>query len=434
MSKNVAILLAAGQGVRFKEAIPKQFQRLIGKPIYLHTLQALIDSLLFSDIILVVPLDFSCKIECPYPHVHIVTGGTTRQLSSYQGLLYARSLNPDIVLIHDAVRPFVTESILKENLEMADRYGAANTCILSTDTLVYSQTGTSVDTIPLRKHFLRGQTPQTFRFPLILEAHEKCIKENQIDHTDDCSLITPFHHNIYIVQGSEENIKITTPLDLTLAEQICRMRQTVIPTATSSLEGKRIAVTGGSGGIGKELCRLLEQEGAIPLSIARSSSLYPADLSCPYENQRIFEKVGPLDGLINSIGYLKKGNLHSLTSEEICKQYEINLLSVIYSCKHALLRKNAHILNIASSSYLRGKQDYTIYSSSKAALVNFGQGLADERPDLYVNTLSPSRANTPLRTLNFPGEDPSTLLAPEKIAIEAINILKTKITGMTISL
>src|SRR5690606_18269233 len=102
----------------------------------------------------------------------IAIGGETRQLSSYQGLL-AFTEKPDIVLIHDAVRPFVTVEILKNNLLQALIHGAVDTCIASTDTLIQSLDGKTIDHIPKRSHFMRGQTPQTFRYEWILQAHEK---------------------------------------------------------------------------------------------------------------------------------------------------------------------------------------------------------------------------------------------------------------------
>lgn len=206
-----AILLMAGSGCRFGGTVPKQFCMLGGKKIYCHALDALADSGLFDEIVLVSHPDWM-----DLPHDGVVAGGATRQESSYRGLMGFK-IRPDIVLIHDAVRPFVTTRILKENIEAAIRYGAADTCIPSADTLVHAPDGKTIANIPVRREYLRGQTPQTFRMDWILEAHEKA---GQFNATDDCQLILKMGRPVQIVLGDEKNIKITTEFDLLIAEQI----------------------------------------------------------------------------------------------------------------------------------------------------------------------------------------------------------------------
>ncbi len=428
-----AILLMAGEGQRFGASTPKQFHPLAGKAVYLHTLETLLHSRLFDEILLVVShlhLDAVREELSPYTDIPLtlVVGGKTRQESSYRALLQC---SPDtrLVLIHDAVRPLVSQEILYNNVHTALHSHAVDTCIPSADTLVHSPSRSSIQAIPERAHYLRGQTPQTFSYPLILKAHELAP---HLHHTDDCSLVLGFGHPVHIVQGDENNIKITTELDLFLAEQLLRL-QTTRCNPSLTLHGQRIAVTGGTGGIGRALCTLLEQEGAIPFPISRSSLHYSADLTSYEETKKIFATLGPLDGLINSIGHLKVDPLDSLSEEEINTQIACNLTSVIYCCKWASLKKGGHIINIASSSYIRGKKHYTVYSSAKAALVNFTQGFAEEHPELCINALVPQRTHTPLRSLNFPGESPSTLLDPLEVARQAIHLLKTpSLTGSTI--
>lgn len=436
--KTIAILLMAGSGKRFASALPKQFHRLCGKKIYLHTLETLLASQLFSEIILVahkdrfeeITNDIAIYEQIP---IHCIEGGRTRQESSYLATLYSKDLDPDLLLIHDAVRPFVSPHILKENIEVAARFGAADTCIPSADTLVYAPGGDTISTIPLRSELFRGQTPQTFQFPLILEAHQT---SNHQDATDDCSLLLELGKEVKVVLGSERNIKITTDLDLLLAEQLFRHSSPSVQINSSALAGKKIAVTGGSGGIGREICALLEREGALPLVLSLSSDSYPVDLTSARETEEVFQKIqekhGPLDALINSVGLLKRGSLEELSSLEIEEQISSNLLPIVYSCKYASLKKGGHILNIASSSYLKGQKDAAIYSCTKAAVVNFSQALAEERCDLHINTLAPQRTNTTLRTENFPGEAIETLLDPEQIASQVVAVLKTSLTGSVI--
>lgn len=429
-----------GAGARFGSATPKQFHRLAGKKVYLYTLETFLESQLFEEIILVCPERWLGAVKediAPYCNIpiRVVSGGDTRQESSLNGLL-ACGDRTQLVVIHDAVRPFISKEILAENIASALEHLAVDTCIPSADTLVYAPRGNQVMDIPSRAEYLRGQTPQSFGYSLILGAHLKAKNNGICNQSDDCSLVMREGHPVYVVQGSEENIKITSELDLFLAEQILRLRNTpsVALEQRSSLDGKRIAVTGGTGGIGRALCTLLEKEGAIPVILSRSATEYPVDLTS-YENTRatfekIHEQVGPLDGLVNSIGLLKNRQLGELTHEEIDSLVSTNLTGVIYSCKCAHLKEGAHIINIASSSYSRGRKNTAIYSSVKAALVNFSQGLAEERENLLINVLVPQRTHTTMRTDNFPDEDPETLLHPNEVASEIIALLKARaITG-----
>jgi len=215
-----ALLLMAGTGSRFGSALPKQFHRLSDKKIYEHTLQRFVDSALFDDIILVVHPDNVTEVERDVQGAaRVITGGATRQESAYLGLIACKECS--IVCIHDAVRPFVTLEILQENIALAREQGAANTCIPSTDTLAYApQKHDVIHSIPLRSDYLRGQTPQTFRYDLILQAHEQARRDGLVNASDDCLLVLRLGHSVHVARGNEYNIKITTTLDLCLANQI----------------------------------------------------------------------------------------------------------------------------------------------------------------------------------------------------------------------
>lgn len=208
----------AGIGSRLGSPIPKQFHLLGSKKIYLHTLETFLTSNLFQQIILVCHPDWinEVKSEIPQdPKIVITTGGPTRQSSSLLGL--QACLATDFVMIHDAVRPFVSHEILERNIAAVQNHRAVDTCIPSADTIVHSENGHLISSIPPRKEYLRGQTPQTFAYSLILEAHQK-TKTTQ--STDDCSLVLELGHPVAIVPGSEDNIKITTELDIQLGHSI----------------------------------------------------------------------------------------------------------------------------------------------------------------------------------------------------------------------
>jgi 2-C-methyl-D-erythritol 4-phosphate cytidylyltransferase len=203
-----AVLLLGGLGTRvLGEKTPKQFLLLGDKKIYEITLETFEKSNLFKDIILVSPQHHQIKGS--------VAGGQTRQQSSFNGL-QACGPQTDFVLIHDAVRPFVSIDILKRNVEAAQKYGAVNTCIPSADTLNVVKKGFTTN-IPNRNELMRGQTPQTFSFDLILEAHKRSKQTNAFD---DCSLVLEMGKPVFVVDGSFENFKITTDFDYLLAKTL----------------------------------------------------------------------------------------------------------------------------------------------------------------------------------------------------------------------
>lgn len=208
-----AILLMGGEGRRFGSDVPKQFHLLGGKMVFRHALETFMSIGFFDEIVLV------CHAEWLEQLPGAVAGGKTRQESSYIGLK-AFIQKPDVVVIHDAVRPFVTERILRDNVEGAIRWGAVDTCILSADTLVHAPGGEVIVGIPKRADYLRGQTPQSFQMDLILGAHEKAMADGVENASDDCQLVLRFGKSVHVVKGEERNMKITSEFDLELAEYL----------------------------------------------------------------------------------------------------------------------------------------------------------------------------------------------------------------------
>lgn len=207
-----ALLLMGGEGGRFASPTPKQFVMLQGKPLYTHALETLQATGYFDEILLVCHLDWLDTLT-----ERAVAGGKTRQESAFRGLLHLKS---EIILIHDAVRPFVSERIIRENLEGAIQHGAVDTCIPSADTLVHAPGGKVISSIPKRAEYMRGQTPQTFRKEWIVAAHKEALDHGIENASDDCQLILRMGHPVHIVLGDEKNLKITSPLDLMIAEHI----------------------------------------------------------------------------------------------------------------------------------------------------------------------------------------------------------------------
>lgn len=434
--KIAALLLMAGKGHRFQSTLPKQFHTIFGKALYLYTLDALLEKKLFSEIILVCHKDFIKRTKREVPSfVKVIEGGVSRQRSSYLGLLECAK-DTDIVLIHDGVRPFISLRIIEENIKMAIQHKCVDTCILSSDTIVESFDGKTISSIPIRKNLLRGQTPQTFCYQTILNAHKKAIEE-KFEATDDCALVIKEGLAVTIVKGDTKNIKITTKEDLLLAQLLIDLKKQQNLPAKNFLSNKTYLIVGGSGGIGKSIEILLKKESAKVLCLSRTSHPYRLNLNSFDEIQKTFAKIkkdiGPIDGLINSAGLLKIKPFSKLTIEEIQDLLSVNFLGLIYCCKEVFLKEGGHIINIASSSYTKGRENYSLYSSAKAAVVNFTEALSKERKDLFINTIVPERTNTKMRRDHFPKESLKSLLEPEEVAKKVLDILKSEVTGKIIS-
>jgi 2-C-methyl-D-erythritol 4-phosphate cytidylyltransferase len=220
-----AVIVAGGKGTRMGQDINKQYIKIENKEILARTLEVFQAVDLIDEIILVVPegdINFCKKNVVDKYNINkvmrIVTGGAERQNSVYNGLL---NCSPDtsIVLIHDGARPFVTKDIIEKSIESAKEFGACAAAVPVKDTIkVANGEGFIIDT-PNRSALFAVQTPQTFKYDLILKAHEEGMKKG-IYATDDTMLVESLGHRVKIVEGSYFNIKITTPEDLTFAEAI----------------------------------------------------------------------------------------------------------------------------------------------------------------------------------------------------------------------
>ena len=225
---NAALIVAAGQGLRVGGPIPKQFLKLDGLPILSHTLRTFDMSRLFEAIVLVVPeseFEF-CQHEViapvsPRTPIKLTAGGDIRQESVYNGLK-ALSHTKGIVAIHDGVRPFVTCDQIRNCMQEAKRHKACILGIPATDTLKrVSEEGTIQSTLD-RSNTWIAQTPQVFQFELILRAHEAAAKTGHTV-TDDAMLVEDIGQPVRIIHGSRNNIKITTPEDLAMAEALFQL-------------------------------------------------------------------------------------------------------------------------------------------------------------------------------------------------------------------
>jgi 2-C-methyl-D-erythritol 4-phosphate cytidylyltransferase len=223
-----AIIPAAGSGARMG-GIKKPYMDLAGKPILAHTLTIFQQCSLVNSIAVVTAKgdEARCVQDVVTAYginkpLSIVTGGDTRQESVFNALRELPS-NTDVVVIHDAVRPFVTEELILRSIDNANQYGSAIVAVPVKDTIKESDgDGFVMKTLDRRKLWAI-QTPQTFKYDLIMKAH-LYARENNIQATDDAFLVEQIGHKVKLIMGSYENIKITTPEDIVIAKAILESR------------------------------------------------------------------------------------------------------------------------------------------------------------------------------------------------------------------
>ena len=225
--QNIAVIFAGGSGKRMNTVSrPKQFLELNGKPVIIYTLE-LFDNHPEIDAICVVCLESWIpflkkqlkKFEINKV-VNIVPGGETGQDSIYKGLCAAECWTKEKqydtdnvnVLIHDGVRPLITEKTITDNITTCTEKRNCITCIPATETFVVKQDQNTLK-IPERKDSLIARAPQSFRLTDILEAHRKALLENRHDFIDSCTMMSFYGYKLNMIIGPMENIKITTPTD-----------------------------------------------------------------------------------------------------------------------------------------------------------------------------------------------------------------------------
>ena len=223
---NSVVIVSAGRGNRMKCDINKQFLKIGGKEVIAHTIEKFYNNKNIGEIIIVVREDgkefFQENIinKYGYKNLKIAFGGKERQDSVYNGLQEVDK-NCSIVLIHDGARPFVTNEIIEQSIECAQKYNCAIVGIPVKDTIKIVNENNDVCNTPNRNTLWSIQTPQVFDYSLIMKAHEKA-KNDKYYGTDDSMLMEYLGYNVKVVEGSYDNIKITTPEDLKVAEEILR--------------------------------------------------------------------------------------------------------------------------------------------------------------------------------------------------------------------
>ncbi|MFD1675368.1 2-C-methyl-D-erythritol 4-phosphate cytidylyltransferase [Alicyclobacillus fodiniaquatilis] len=228
------MILAGGKGNRMgNKDIPKQFLILGDKPIIIHTIEKFLLFNEINEVIALCPKEWLIHTKnllhkhcIPESRVTVVEGGDTRHRTIQKGISFLQdhrnASSNDIIITHDAVRPFVSYRIIKENIEQCVAHGAVDTVIPATDTIVRSEDGRTLNEIPPRQELYQGQTPQSFRIGTIIDSY-RSLESQEIEMATDAAKIALLNgKDVYIVIGESTNLKITTPSDLLFANAILK--------------------------------------------------------------------------------------------------------------------------------------------------------------------------------------------------------------------
>ena len=230
--KTIAIIVAGGSGTRFGAQIPKQFLELGGKPILMRTIEAFTEIKDnkdtenedgFFDVIVTLPADqfeqwqqLCAQYSFDVPH-RVVAGGETRWHSVKNALDSISDPDEvDVIAVHDGVRPLATADLIRRVIDMARQCGSAIPVVMLNDSV--RQVGSEGDSHALDRSSLRAvQTPQAFDARLLLKAYRQPFEPT---FTDDASVVERLGHSVTLVDGDPQNLKITRPMDLALAEYL----------------------------------------------------------------------------------------------------------------------------------------------------------------------------------------------------------------------
>lgn len=448
MKRNIAIILAGGVGSRLGMSTPKQFFKVAGKMVVEHTIDVFERNQHIDEIAIVsnpaLVADFeNIVLRNKWRKVKkILKGGAERYYSSLSAITAYQNEDANLIF-HDAVRPLVSQRIIDDVVKALDTHRAVNVAVPSADTIIEVD-GDFITNIPDRSRLRRGQTPQAFDRQLISDAYDKALKDPNFRTTDDCGVVRTYlpEEPIFVVRGEESNMKLTYREDTYMMDKLFQLKSTEpndVQIDADSFRGRVAVVFGGSYGIGKNIVEMLEQSGAHVHSFSRSATHTDVgdDNQVALALSAVEQKEGHIDYVINTAGVLNREPLASMEYDTILKAVQTNYMGTVNVALRArpyLQRTRGKLIFFTSSSYTRGRAFYSIYSSTKAAIVNFVQAVAQEwdADGISINCINPERTKTPMRQQNFGVEPDETLLMPERVAEATLRTLLTDCTGQVI--
>lgn len=453
----VAVVLAGGTGTRVGLSVPKQLLKVAGRSIIEHTIAALHESPLIDEILVLMAPGHLDAVRAlvrdgRYPKVsQILEGSGTRNDTTRAAIaaLTATLGEQDChILLHDGVRPLVSQKIIEANLAALATYDAVDTAIPSADTVIAVHPGgNEIADVPDRSTLRRGQTPQSFRLSVLREAYERAGEDPGFAATDDCTVVLRYLPGIRIavVPGEQSNLKITEPIDVHVADKLFQLASSQpsveldADDLRAALAGRVLVIFGGSYGIGAAIANLAADHGARVFSFSRSETGTHVERRSDVVDAaaRVLAETGRIDFVVNAAGVLPRGELCDASEETVFHATEVNYLAPVWIAQefHPHLSANGgSLLLFTSSSYTRGRSGYSLYSSAKAAVVNLTQALADEwaADGVRVNCINPERTATPMRSAAFGDEAPESLLDAEVVAHQALLALVSGQTGHVI--
>lgn len=232
---NIGVIFAGGVGSRMhSKERPKQFLEIYNKPIIVHTIEHFQHNENIDAVVVICIeswIDYFNQLVVKYrldKVKKVVPGGTTGQLSIYNGLCAAKEITgaeKSIVLIHDGVRPMIHSKLLSENIESVKKYGSSITSGVVKETIVEIDDNGDIKLVPDRAHSRIAKAPQCFWLDDILHAHQKALANGKTDYIDSCSMMQHFGNKLHMVDGPYENIKITTPDDFYTMRAILQAKE-----------------------------------------------------------------------------------------------------------------------------------------------------------------------------------------------------------------
>ncbi|MCD1285536.1 MULTISPECIES: bifunctional cytidylyltransferase/SDR family oxidoreductase [unclassified Brevibacterium] len=457
-TRNIAVILAGGVGTRIGLDTPKQLVKIAGRPIMEHTLAIFNDHPQIDEIFVLMArghLDRVHEIvrKNDFDKVTAVLEGSGTRNDTTQTALraIAEKYSDDCnVILHDAVRPLLAPTIINDVVDALDTNAAVDVAIPSADTIIEVEEGDGqypvIKDVPPRSNLRRGQTPQAFKLSAIQRAYDFAARDENFVATDDCSVVLRYTPEvpIAVVNGDDSNMKVTQPIDIYIADKLFQLpgrneHETTEAALREALEGKTVAVFGGSYGIGADIASLASEHGATVKKFSRSTTKTHInrreDLIAARDE--ILAETGRIDYVVNTAGVLPLARLDETSDETIYEATEINYIGPILLAQTffpELAKTQGSLLLFTSSSYTRGRGSYSLYSSAKAATVNLTQALADEwsGDGVRINCVNPERTGTPMRTKAFGEEDPGSLLESATVARASLEVLVSNKTGHVI--
>lgn len=446
---NIAVVLAGGVGSRLGMSLPKQFFKVAGKMVIEHAVDAFEKNELIDEIVVVINSHYTFMVEDMIIKNNwqkvkrILSGGEERYQSSLAAINAYQNFKNYNLIFHDAARPLISQRIINDVVHSLKKYNAVDVAINSADTIIEVEDNI-ITAIPERAKMRRGQTPQGFKQSIIAKAYDLALQDGNFKATDDCGIVKKYlpEENIFVVNGEEVNMKLTYLEDTYILDKLFQLRSVEIQDIklpNKSLSNKVMVVFGGGYGIGKSVVELGTMNKVRVYSFSRTENNVDVSNLKEVENalKTVFQEEKNIDFIVNTAGVLHKEPLENMNYNTICESVNTNyygMVNVTLASLPYLKKSKGHLLFFTSSSYTRGRAFYSIYSSMKAATVNFVQAISQEWESfgIKVNCINPERTKTPMRLTNFGNESEDTLLKPETVALRCFQTLLSNNTGQVI--